>query len=101
MDAPLIVQLAVEELKDASILRSHAETPSARDAPGLFDSLDRQALAFPPERRRSLGISIVRMTLDLVRRHARGYSQSRRQKMNTTITATTTEPPRMNQKAAG
>src|SRR3990172_4974498 len=69
MDAPFIVQLAVEEFEDASVLGSHAEPPSARDAPGLFDGLDRQALPLPAERRRPFGISIARMTLDQVSRH--------------------------------
>jgi hypothetical protein len=40
VDAPLIVQLPVEKLKDPSILGLYAESPSARNAPGLFDDDD-------------------------------------------------------------
>src|SRR3970040_2954575 len=61
----------------------------------LLDGFDRQGLPLPAERRRAFGISIARMTLDQVSRHAFrrpvAHSQSRRQKTITTTTAASRE----------
>jgi hypothetical protein len=70
MDAPFIVQLPIEEFEHPPIEDAHPEASAGGDAPRSFHRLDKEPLPLPNESGRPFSISIARMTLDDVRRHA-------------------------------